>query len=492
MSKLHKDILFLMFEVLQDDSKSLFSCLIVNRLWCETAISILWRNPWRYDIGYHNKRSLYSVITYYLSDDIKEFLTKEGTEGILISRQSFLFDYLSFCRSINIDVINSIISIGTFSAYNRFLLQQEIYSLLMRKCSEIKYFDMLSIEHQIFCFPEAKARLESLCELKCDTSINPTYFHGLARICQNIQRLTIINKNIKINNGTVKLIEVQENLKHFEWKDDFEDDYTIEDPYNEFLLALEQKADTLKHLIICFQYVDGFEHTLLQEVLIKFHKLKSLIINDFVYFNENQLKKLVYPDLEILNIDSISIDMACSIIENSGRHLKEILLFKNYEFFEIDFDEVTLDYIHKIYKHCPSIEYLSLVFSSTKEHFTEFEKLLKVCQNLKSLLLIIFTSDLEIHLETGEELLKTLIKSAPTNLREIRFLKSDITFSLENLEVFLENWRCGRPALSMLTNDPIYNKDDYVKLITKYKNDGVIKDFRFDDERRIHFERYEI
>uniref|UniRef100_U9SJ23 Uncharacterized protein n=1 Tax=Rhizophagus irregularis (strain DAOM 181602 / DAOM 197198 / MUCL 43194) TaxID=747089 RepID=U9SJ23_RHIID len=43
MSKLNKDILFLIFEELKDDSKSLFSCLMTNRLWCEIVIPILWK-----------------------------------------------------------------------------------------------------------------------------------------------------------------------------------------------------------------------------------------------------------------------------------------------------------------------------------------------------------------------------------------------------------------------------------------------------------------
>ncbi|CAG8694481.1 14391_t:CDS:1, partial [Rhizophagus irregularis] len=45
MAKLNKDILFLIFEELQVDSKTLFSCLMVNKIWCETVTPILWRNP---------------------------------------------------------------------------------------------------------------------------------------------------------------------------------------------------------------------------------------------------------------------------------------------------------------------------------------------------------------------------------------------------------------------------------------------------------------
>src|SRR6266542_5288089 len=113
MSKLNKDTLFLIFEELQDDSKSLFSCLMVNRLWCETVIPILWRNPWNYDIIYSNKSYLFTIIAYYLSNDIKEFLTRQGIQLPSTSHKSLVFDYLSFCRSINVSILNSIISTGT-------------------------------------------------------------------------------------------------------------------------------------------------------------------------------------------------------------------------------------------------------------------------------------------------------------------------------------------------------------------------------------------
>src|SRR5579862_7365057 len=101
MSRLNNDILFLIFEELQDDSKALFSCLMVNRLWCETAIPVLWRNPWCYDIKYYNQSSLYYIVTSYLTDDIKEFLMRQGIKLPSISNKSLLFDYLSLCRSMN-------------------------------------------------------------------------------------------------------------------------------------------------------------------------------------------------------------------------------------------------------------------------------------------------------------------------------------------------------------------------------------------------------
>src|SRR6266536_1613626 len=227
--------------------------------WCETVIPILWKNPWHYGINYKNKNYLFIIISFYLSDDVKEFLTMQGIQLPSVSHQSLLFDYLSFCRSINVNIMNAIVSAGSSLAYNQFILQQEFYNIFMKKCPEVKYLDMKSIKHQIFYFPEAKARLESLCELKCDVSIDSSYFYGLSYICQCIQRLIIFNVDPKTNHGIAKLIEVQKNLKYFEWKDDFDDDSFTEDPYEEIFLELEKKADSLNHLKIYFQDVESYE-----------------------------------------------------------------------------------------------------------------------------------------------------------------------------------------------------------------------------------------
>ncbi|CAB4425938.1 unnamed protein product [Rhizophagus irregularis] len=334
-------------------------------------------------------------------------------------------------------------------------MQQKFYFLFMRKCPELKYFDMKSIKHQIFYFPEAMIRLESLCELKCNTSIDSSYFYGLSQFCQYIQRLIIINTDTKSNHGIVRLIEVQKNLKHFEWEDYFNDVLFMDDD--------------------CYD-----------KILAKLYKLKILIIESFFHFDEEQIEKLkmqVYHELEILDIGCNMLNLISSIIKNSGGCLKKIL-FKPYDVFDNEFgsfNENSLKFVREIYKNCPSIEYLTITFPPSEEHFAEFEKLLKICQNLKSLLLILVNVDVietEEMLKNGEILLEILIRSAPSNLKEIRFSDDDLRFSLENFEEFLEKWK-GRHALSIFTIDSYYITEDYTKLINKYKNDGVIKDFKY-------------
>ena len=45
MLTLDNDVLFLIVKKLQNDKKSLHSCLLVDRTWCGTTVPILWKNP---------------------------------------------------------------------------------------------------------------------------------------------------------------------------------------------------------------------------------------------------------------------------------------------------------------------------------------------------------------------------------------------------------------------------------------------------------------
>src|SRR5438046_2368272 len=67
---LNKDVLFLIFEELKNDKKSLYSCLLVNRTWCTTAVPILWKNPSeQYFITNNSKNILFNVILLHLSEE---------------------------------------------------------------------------------------------------------------------------------------------------------------------------------------------------------------------------------------------------------------------------------------------------------------------------------------------------------------------------------------------------------------------------------------
>ncbi|GBB90139.1 hypothetical protein RclHR1_01700002 [Rhizophagus clarus] len=348
---------------------------MVNRLWCEAAIPILWRKPWYYAINYRNKVSLFSIITSYLSNDVKEFLTEKG---IKVSNQSLVFDYLSFCKSININVIDDIISI--------------------------------------------------------------------------------------------------------EWEDRFDemnDDEPMEDPYTEIFEILKKHAITLNHFEISLQLYSDKNYTVIHFSILEFYNLKTLKISSPVPLStfkfDEKLETVVYRNLEIFEVDSTYIYQVTCMIKNSP-YLRELRIH-DYILDDNEFNDDTLNLIRVINENCFLIEHLSIpVFPLLENHLTEFGKLLKKCQKLRLLQFRKGYYEEGKELEFGENLLDVLARETSTSLRRIE-ISHYIIFSLKAFETFLEKWK-GQPAITILMDEFYFcqNDDSYKKLISKYKNEGVIKD----------------
>src|SRR4051812_43171181 len=108
MSKLNRDILYLVFEEFQDDEKTLISCLLVNKVFCELIIPILWKNPWKF-LKVEKVKILLNTIISHLSNESRNNLSQHDL--VIYSYQKPLFDYISFCRHLNLDIIQCIIDV---------------------------------------------------------------------------------------------------------------------------------------------------------------------------------------------------------------------------------------------------------------------------------------------------------------------------------------------------------------------------------------------
>ncbi|CAG8452778.1 10223_t:CDS:2 [Ambispora gerdemannii] len=77
------------------DNKNLFNCLLVNRLWCRTAVSILWRQPF-HDHGYK------AITVYFQCMDKRErkAVQKRGFQLPPIKKDT-VFNYPSFLLGLN-------------------------------------------------------------------------------------------------------------------------------------------------------------------------------------------------------------------------------------------------------------------------------------------------------------------------------------------------------------------------------------------------------
>src|SRR5436305_3097862 len=127
MSTLPADCLNDVFEYLEEDEVTLRSCLLVNRLWCETSVSILWRNIRNYN-----------TLIACLPNESKEILSKNGIIASTVASKPPMFNYFSFCKVLLVDqVIDEISELlknqQSFSSQNLNNIMEEIFKLLMNQ-----------------------------------------------------------------------------------------------------------------------------------------------------------------------------------------------------------------------------------------------------------------------------------------------------------------------------------------------------------------------
>src|SRR5687768_5431899 len=123
MSQLSADCLNEIFEYLKD--KDLRSCLLVNRLWCQVSVRILWRYI-------HS----YNTLITCLPSKSKELLCRNE---IIISTPTSKppsFNYVAFIKYLATEeIINNIHKLSSFDENKTVSVVQEIFKMFMNQIS---------------------------------------------------------------------------------------------------------------------------------------------------------------------------------------------------------------------------------------------------------------------------------------------------------------------------------------------------------------------
>src|ERR1043165_1594476 len=171
MSQLSADCLNEIFEYLEKDKITLRSCLLVNRIWCEVSVRILWREI----------RNYHTLIAC-LPDALKEILSKNG---IITSdsRPPPMFNYASFCKVLSVNQVTfnvrKFIESQQSSSFQNLsditsIVTEEIFKFLIPQISLRKlYFYTYLSNIQNIAFPVTNDCLKNLSELCFGSDINP-------------------------------------------------------------------------------------------------------------------------------------------------------------------------------------------------------------------------------------------------------------------------------------------------------------------------------
>ncbi|PKK58444.1 hypothetical protein RhiirC2_796288 [Rhizophagus irregularis] len=456
MPKLYKDILYLIFQELQDNKETLYSCLFVDKTWCETIIPILWKDPWKFlknGCKLRKRELLLNLINSNLSDESKNKLGQYFN----FSYKKPLFNYVSYCKHLNLMEIKKIINNDTL------IIQLEIINLLINENTKFTHLYIpKQFNYQINLFPGFQNCFSNIVFLCCSSNIDDNVLDGLSKICKSIKELELIIDENNNNCDIIKLIDIPTNLINVRLliKYDFYININYE-PFHKILeKSLMKHSNTIRYLKITKQ------PTLM--ILSSFIYLIRLELDCSClgsrHYQWNCLENLSLPFLQILKARYVPIKPLTNLIENTSGSLDEIKIDYTYHS-ENDNKRI----IQVIYHNCSNLKYLTLVIKSN--NLIELEKLLITCKYL--IKLNILTDD---RVFDWNNLFDLLIRLSPITLYKFKFYNSYVSPDLDSLKLFLDNWK-GRNSLLLKFNMDI--NDEYFDLIEKYKAEGVINKFDY-------------
>jgi hypothetical protein len=464
------DCLNEIFEHLEKDIITLHSCLLVNRLCCEIAVRILWK-----DVSNSNyykpyvSSSIINTLITCLPKESKDFLHKNGICFITSTQKPPLFNYPSFCKTVSVNKIYGIIdnALRNQQLDNKSLLAQEILKMYMKQISSLKLLDhstRCSTDDMIeFIYsPGFKICLKNLVILKCCSNICSEFFYQLSQICHNIQSLIITFVYFNVSDGLTDLISLQNNLKSLKLTDC--NKYTI----RKITPSLAKSSLTITKLEIdtnnvSLSFISMFIN--LQELILDLDPENPRADDAFEGFD--QLQYVKFPQLKIFEFNCFcpKLEMLIKFLEINGKNLTRFVGF---------YDCKTMNLT--LAKFCPNLKNLCITFNDDDE-LESLKIVLTSCQYLERI---------SIHFNykfiTSKNLFDVLLKYSPKNFHKLSLCLFSSYKKLEGLEEFLINRKNNisqkQLSLNILEelNGEIFDPN-LIKLIEKYVKMGVIKEF---------------
>jgi hypothetical protein len=375
------------------DFSTLYSCILVNRLWCYLAIPLLWENPFSIPTKNYNCIKIY---LYYLNEDSKAKFNEYGIDDELSTSNNTLFNYPSFIKYLSIH--NVCYSIEKWVENNNYNYNN---------CKELKKLVFRSL---FKVFIENEGNLHSF---KVLISSNRVY----VSFDDNMIEMTLQN-----------LINSQHNLEiiSLEYKTTL---------YNTFLsLKNSNCSSTLNTIIFCYIDFKNIIH-ILQEVFDQLNVLKSIHIvychslnSEFVQQIIKVIKPFKLKSLfmeEILQIGSLQL-----LLQKSGDYLENFGL----GFMSEEYNEPKRQLQKLIAKYCTKINYFD---PGVPDDINIYPLIKKHEQNINYLTIEVDSfSDARKNKEISLTVLYNLGQVLPSKLE---YLCLTLSFSASDLEIFLKN-----------------------------------------------------
>ncbi|GBB84832.1 hypothetical protein RclHR1_01140021 [Rhizophagus clarus] len=458
MSQLPADCLNEIFEYLEDDKLTLYSCILVNRLWCEVSVRIFWRDASNYSI------SNFNTLISCLPNKSKEILYENG---IVVSTKTPIFNYASFCKVLSINQvyykIERILKNQQSTSLqnldkNVHIVEQEMLKMFMNQISSLKsliFYHKLNYMPIFTSYPGSNDCLKNLSKLSCCSNISSELYYQLSQNCHNILSLDI-NIITNISDGLSELISVQKNLKYLNIEQLIQ--------RNELSSLVTKVPNTLIKLKLC-------EYNFISlSFIAKFVNLQELEFSiKYIYEGFDKLQDVIFPQLQVLKFTMFipKVKLLIKFLEKNGKNLKEFYI------------KFCLNHSLNlaVAKFCTNLRKLGSL------RIIKLEKLKTIFNNCQYLESIKFFCGSKYINE--KEILETVVKDSQNVIELILHYVSRVRTELlpEELESIFISWtnRIPQKSLSLVIvkHDKVDNSldtnDENMEIIKKYIKLGVLK-----------------
>ncbi|CAG8482206.1 13165_t:CDS:1 [Cetraspora pellucida] len=471
MSLIPVEILRLVFGLLSKDKKSLRSCLLVDRTWCESVVSILWNDPFQFldEPSSLIIRTLLSCLNE--SEPESTILKKEEftIENLLMNRPTF--DYVAFMRHLKyVNIYESTLVWLTQEGKDTslgFFVARELCKLIIKRCKTILTLSistegMVSFTDEndyvsIPCFPGAPDCLSNLQEFMCCGAYDKKkIFKSMANSCRNIRRLYVDYYMDDLKTAAppelAKLIKNQQGLIEFK--------LTMYAKVFDIVSALGSQEKTLSY--VEFRGID-FGDDVTFDSLVNCTNLKYLSLHSCDNVTNKTLEPLTtvsFPNLKTFIFKVIPKPPVAlsSFIRSNCISLQELVL----EWQQITDPEDDPEIVETIIEYCPNI--------------TSFEGHLKVPQQLVPFLQACSQlRNLTVHGKervVADELLPQLGPLIPAKMSKLNIC-AIWTFTPSALQEFLD--LCIAPLEFIGIRECYDITDEHLDIIARYAEKGSLK-----------------
>jgi hypothetical protein len=506
--KLVDDCLQNIFEYLSNDLKTLHSCILVNRKWCQNAIPVFWRNPWGYRREGSLKNSFTIINTFILT--LPEETQRKLLKIKIIQRSFFkkpIFEYSNFLQSIVLHELENDIKIWIYYQSNQFKQRKknviENFSLVDNGSEQIQNFkrnkknlmfellkfflihskklDTLYGSDFNFSFimeiikgePIARNCISNLRYLQMGSHMLPIYLSTLSQISNNLDHLEIVNYNL-CSEELRNFITVQKNLKELTVETGIIRSFNINEPnINNIIIEISEKKSitklTIKDSPSMFIILRGFES--LTELIIIYNNKYSLKFWEYMAnVSLKNLKKL------IINSNEIYYDIITQFINNSSCDLEQFIITTTSKV--EDSCDIGL-YINSISNNCPSLTIFKGVIS--ENNVLELSQLLKKCINLKILHFYPVMQNYKQKICQFDNILKEMINISSNNLSRLYLENGWKLILVEYFKNFMEKRELLKlkPISIYIHKNFVYNSSIFLNICEDYKQKDFLLDYYF-------------